>query len=413
MAILVLGIAAYTSPPADSVVLPDANSGPTHKTEAAASAKAAVTIAIGTDLHYLSPDLTDNGEYFQKMMDNSDAKAMLYSEEIIDGFLSEIIRHNPQTLILSGDITFNGEKLSHEGLAKKLEAVEEAGTQVLVMPGNHDLYVETAASFSGDSYILVDSVTAEEFEEIYHAFGFDEALSRDPASLSYTYEVAPGVWALMVDVNTKSSPGAITEATLDWVGTQLEASKDEGAKVLAVSHQNLLSHNYLFSEGYIIGGRNALYDLYIEYGVLCNLSGHMHIQHIAEMEGVIDIATSALSVAPCQYGVLDLYSGGMDYHTERTDFPHAEDAIRMMKERSHRSVLKKIPDASQELQEFYAEINSSYFAGENHLVEWREDLYEELLSGMAFSGLFIQTIYEDGGQNHTERHFDVEDLIVE
>ena len=41
-------------------------------------------------------------------------------------------------LILSGDLTFNGEKKSHEELAEKFKKVEKSGAPVMVIPGNHD-----------------------------------------------------------------------------------------------------------------------------------------------------------------------------------------------------------------------------------------------------------------------------------
>ena len=46
-----------------------------------------VTIAVATDLHYLSPLLTDHGAYFEQMIQNADGKVMEYSEELIDAFV--------------------------------------------------------------------------------------------------------------------------------------------------------------------------------------------------------------------------------------------------------------------------------------------------------------------------------------
>ena len=46
---------------------------------------------------------------------------------------------------------------------------------------------------------LAEAVSANEFAEIYNDFGYDEALSRDPASLSYTYDLGPDMRLLMLD----------------------------------------------------------------------------------------------------------------------------------------------------------------------------------------------------------------------
>ena len=58
-----------------------------------------------------------------------------------------------------------------------------------------------------------------------------------------------------------------------------------------------------------------LASLYREYGVCLNLSGHMHVQHIRTMDSLTDIATSALTIYPCQYGILE----GFTYHTRSVD----------------------------------------------------------------------------------------------
>ena len=55
----------------------------------------------------------------------------------------------PDALILSGDLTQNGEKVNHEELAKKLRLLESQGVPVVVIPGNHDINHPSAASFEG------------------------------------------------------------------------------------------------------------------------------------------------------------------------------------------------------------------------------------------------------------------------
>ena len=90
----------------------------------------------------------------------------------------------PQAVILSGDLTFNGEKLSHQKLAQKLRRLTEAGIDVWVIPGNHDLNNSAAASFSQDQARRVESVSAAEFSAIYQNLTNRKAISQDPNSLS-------------------------------------------------------------------------------------------------------------------------------------------------------------------------------------------------------------------------------------
>lgn len=75
-------------------------------------------IILMTDIHYLSPSLTDGGEAFTRMVEHGDGKLVNYVEEITDAALDEVVNQEPDVLILAGDLTLEGEKESHKGLAK-------------------------------------------------------------------------------------------------------------------------------------------------------------------------------------------------------------------------------------------------------------------------------------------------------
>ena len=135
-----------------------------------------VTLVVATDLHYLAPTLTDGGEFFRQYIENGDGKVIPYCEEITEAFVEQVIAEKPNAVILSGDLTFNGENESHIALAEKLARIEEKGIPVYVLPGNHDLKNAKAASFQGDSYSFVESIDALEFTEAYKEF---EEKSKD------------------------------------------------------------------------------------------------------------------------------------------------------------------------------------------------------------------------------------------
>ena len=383
-----------------------------------------VTIAVATDLHYLSPSLTDHGAYFEQMIQNADGKVMEYSEELIDAFVRQIITQQPDVLILSGDLTFNGEYQSHTDLAEKLKQITDAGICVLVIPGNHDLDDPMAASFQGDSYRLVDSISADQFVELYQDFGYGDALATDPTSLSYVAELRPGLRVLMVDVNTAEAPGQITAETLSWVRKQLADAAENGARVLAVSHQNMLQHNTLFQDGFVMGNREELISLYERYNVICNLSGHMHIQHFAQRQnGLTEIVTSSLAVPPDQYGILRLGGTSADYHTVAVDVSGwaAEQQLNnndllqftayakaFMQENALRQTaaeLKENKDAEQ-MALFFAEVNAAYFAGRLDQVTWNDTLYEAWQTQDGFSAAYLSSIAADIPNNYTALSFD-------
>lgn len=280
-------------------------------------AGAPVTLVVATDLHYISPAICDNGETFHTLVDNSDGKAMYYIQEIVETFVDEMTALKPDGVLLTGDLTLLGARASHEDLAKLLDRLEEAGVQALVIPGNHDLDSDSALSFSGDTYAPAEGVTAEEFAALYAPFGLDQALSRDENSLSYVYAPRKDLRVLMLDVNG-GGWCSVSEETMKWAEAQLKAAKRAGAKVIAASHQNLYIHNPRFTWGYQIVQGDTLRALYEKYGVLCNLSGHLHNQHMVD-GAVPEVATSALSICPNQYGIVTFDGETFSYETKRLD----------------------------------------------------------------------------------------------
>ena len=144
-----------------------------------------LNIMIATDLHYLSKSINDGGEAFSKMMAKGDGKVMKYIEEIVDAFVLEVINRKPDALLLLGDLTFNGERVSHMELAIKLKEIVTAGVKVYLIPGNHDINHERCMGFCGNKIYKVDSVSPDEFREIYHHCGYNLAIHFDKTSASF------------------------------------------------------------------------------------------------------------------------------------------------------------------------------------------------------------------------------------
>ena len=384
------------------------------------SAMSETTLIIATDLHYLAPELTDHGTYFEDMVTDSDGKVMDYIEELTDAFLAEVIEAQPAALILSGDVSFNGARMSHEALAAKLRAVAEAGVPVLVMPGNHDLENSNAAAFRGDGFTRVGSVTAAEFATIYADCGFATALARDAASLSYMYEVSPGLRVLMLDVNTADSPNTVKPETLAWAEAQLADASLAGAKVVAVSHQNVFKHNSVIYSGYLIENADDLLALYKKNGVLVNLSGHLHCQHISHDDSCFyEIATSSLAVSPNQYGVLTLSDHEAAYATRITDVsawaarqgmtdPNLLDfaaySLDFFRCSGRDDTVRRMADDpdTRAAAEFFTELNVAYFSGRMDTVS-ADDPGFDILGGLGgFAGLYALSLREEAGLDSTK-----------
>ncbi len=360
-----------------------------------------VSIWLATDIHYIDPNLTDGGEYYERMVESGDGKYMYGCEEITDEFISQVIEAHPSALILSGDITFNGARDSHIALANKLKAVSDAGIPVIALPGNHDLTVGRAAKFNGDSYELVDSIDATEFMDIYSDYGFSNAIARDDTSLSYITEVAPNFRILVVDVNTvPGMSGILTNSTLDFVEEQLKQAKEDKAYVIGVTHQTLLEHSELTSQGMTFINNDKLLDLYEKYDVLMNLSGHMHIQHIKESEnGFVEIATGALMTAPNYHGEISFKGRKMTYKAVPTitDEKLAVAAEGFLWNNAYRQAMEIVSehDKSAEMAVYFADFNVDYIAGRPDLIQWDSELNKQWDETDSFVPVYFQVVADE------------------
>lgn len=383
------------------------------------SAQKTFHIMTATDLHYISPELTDHGYYFQSITESADGKTMRYSEEIVDAFMVTVLNQKPDLLVLTGDMTFNGAKKSHEDFAAKLKILEQEGIPVLVIPGNHDLNSWSAVKFIEESYERVDNLSTAEFEELYADFGLAEAYSKDAASLSYVWECTPELRILMLDVNGVKKVNYVSEETLLWMEEQLKDAEAAGAKVISFSHQNLLQQS-MFSDGYIIGNSGLVQRLYKQYGVKVNFAGHIHVQHIKEWSGLTEVVTSAMAIQPTHYADVWIDGSTLEYQTSSVDVAgwaeaqqHESKTLRRFDEyavsffrktfrwQAYRQLALTVEDETllQQMEDYYCDQNIAYFSG--RLDEFPPD--EEILAKWkelgSFTSVYLDSIASEGRRN--------------
>jgi 3',5'-cyclic AMP phosphodiesterase CpdA len=305
----------------------------TNKINSKIKAKEDVTFFVASDMHYLAKSLSDKGKAYNTFIESGDGKELNYIEEIMDAFVDDIKNKKPNVLILSGDLTTNGEKASHIELAKKLKQVEDSGTSVYVIPGNHDVFNPYARSFKGDKQYKTDYVSDVDFSKIYGDFGYNDAVSRDKSTLSYLAAPSKDTWLLMLDTNKyennvmigfPEAGGEISAATFEWITKCSKLAKEHDAKIVTVMHQNLMDHVEGITKDFTIDNSKEALEVFKDAGLQVVLSGHIHIQDIKVSNSggspTYDIVTSALSVYPQQYGILK-YSPkeGFDYSTTQVE----------------------------------------------------------------------------------------------
>lgn len=349
------------------------------------------TIMLASDLHYMSSTTHDEGKAFWKMVEADDGKLNQFSDEIIDALLAEAIAAQPSALVLSGDITLNGERENHEGLADKLRKVQEAGVPVVVVPGNHDINNKNAATYFGDKREKAEYLhTGAEFLEIYHEFGYDQSPNRDPDSLSYVYPIDAGHWLLMIDScqyeDYNHVNGRLKPETLAWLEVHLQVAKEHGIRVLPVAHHNLLSESRLYTTECTLENHDQVIELLERYEVPLYISGHLHAQRIKKHKaapgvaedayGISEIVLSPYSMPPNQYGELSwTMDGDMVFETRAvdiaayTDIPgvSAAELEAFSKDVIRQQVMKTIhavpDDLKEQMANLYANLYYDYCAG--------------------------------------------------
>lgn len=290
-----------------------------------------MTMYITSDIHYLADSLTDNSEGFKEFATPRDGKMLFYINEIMDAFTDEIKKDKPDILIISGDLTTNGEKESHLELADRLNKIEKMGTQVFVVPGNHDIKSIWAKGYKNNALFAVESIDHKDFKDIYNNFGYDHAISTDGDSLSYLAAPSEDVWLLMLDSNKyiedmgmPTNRGIISSDTLEWIRECNKLAKEKNAQIVTIMHHNLLPHSVRMNDGNTLDNSKEAIETFKELELNLFFSGHIHIQDIkADNEDsplIYEIASSALSVYPQQYGVLKYSTTqGFDYGTKKVN----------------------------------------------------------------------------------------------
>ena len=368
-------------------------------------AKPELTIVHVSDMHYFSPSLIENEDFMWKVAMESDGKDTVQSALIAQAFVDDMIKLKPDAVVVTGDLTLNGEEASHEELRDLLGKLKDIGIEVYVMTGNHDVNM-TAYRYTNDGVEEVPSFGSQRFEDHWWDFGYGEALSQDRWSNSYIAELNEKTWLLSVDSNT-GSKGTIRKSTLDWIDENLAKAKQEGIRVISATHQNLFVHNENFVWGYQLNNAAALIELYEKYGVEVNLSGHLHVQTIVESNGIADIAVSALVDTPLQYGILTVSGDKLSYRTREISNEALKSKAKEVFDECTRNKVKNEllnvsdPVVAQKMMDIAVQLNREYFLGrfskvdEEALALWKES--------DSFFAKYLVSIYEGAGARKDNR----------
>ena len=275
------------------------------------------SFTVMSDIHYYDTSLGTSGKAFEECM-ASDRKLLKQSAELMEKAVDNIITSGVKFVLVSGDLTKDGERVNHEGVAQQLQRLVDAGIKVYVVPGNHDVNNPLAVKYVGDGTEPVQNISEDDFADIYKNCGYGDAIMRDPSSLSYVAEPQDGLWIVALDTceseNNKPNTeeiwaGELDQTQIDWVQSVLAQANEQGKAVILLEHHGVVEHwkgqsklhpDYLLSD-YKYDGK-----FYSSYGVRLAFTGHYHAQDISYEDNgedgfIYDTETGSLSTPPCSF----------------------------------------------------------------------------------------------------------------
>ncbi len=286
-------------------------------------------MAVISDVHLMAPSLLkEDGEALETYIAH-DRKLLREGPALMAEASERILSESPDVLLISGDLTKDGETSSHLYLRDScLAPLRKAGIRIYVVPGNHDVNNPHAVEFDGDKTVRVDTPSAGEFAEIYCDYGYGEALARDPFSLSYVVQLAPGLRLLCLDAcryednsfeqNTCITSGRLKAQTVNFIKEQAKAARQSGDRMIAMMHHGVVHHWKLqeaVMDEYLVKHWKRIARLFGREGIDVVFTGHFHSQDISSKGKVTDVETGSLVSYPAPIRFVSISGDNMEIST--------------------------------------------------------------------------------------------------
>ena len=266
------------------------------------------SIIVLSDIHVMDPQLLEKrGTAYNNYL-SQDPKLLEYSGEVLECLVGEMLQRNPDLVIIPGDLTKDGELVSHQLVVKALSRLRSANIPVVVVPGNHDIDNPEGYYFNGDATRPAERTSPEQFKSLYADFGYNQAYAKDPASLSFVCEPLEGLVLLCIDTNKyeenkykekgdeknyNQTSGRIRPATLTWMLAEADKARALGKQVVLIQHHNIVQHydaQSTLQSDYIIADYENLSKQMMKHGIHMAFTGHTHLQDIAQYRTIADNA---------------------------------------------------------------------------------------------------------------------------
>ena len=103
-----------------------------------------------SDTHLIADSLHDNGQAFSQMQKTSQGKDLYYQEVVLSAFVKKALDKKPDAIIVTGDVTFNGERVSAQRFAEIFKPLKGKtklliqATMISMMAGHANFAVKSS-----------------------------------------------------------------------------------------------------------------------------------------------------------------------------------------------------------------------------------------------------------------------------
>lgn len=392
-----------------------------------------------SDTHLIADSLHDHGQAFSQMQKTSQGKDLYYQETALSAFVRMAQKKKPAAIIVTGDVTFNGERVSAEKFAEIFKPLEE--TQLLVLPGNHDIYDGWAREFRGKKQYYAGQISPRMWRNIFKT-SYKNAVSVDDKSLAYSVQLNPNYLLILADSNdygkeeattAPATAGFLGREQRRWIKAQLQYASENNLQVIFCMHHNLYAHNPAVNKGYVVDDYRELRKLLAQYNVKLVFSGHIHAQNIMLPQDPCT-ATEVVTASFCSndqgYGVVKVSPKEVSYtcyHFKMKDYltdkekqnwtlTHFHDYLENIQlgtisaELMQKDLYQNHDDLDtvRKMGRLFGEMNYHFFTGKNHIESEelqklkKSPIYQRLIADNPHYELYLQTLYDMS--NHDNLH---------
>lgn len=237
------------------------------------------------DTHHYSKTLGISGKAFVLRSD-SDQKCLKETGEIIDSAFDFLSKSDCDAVCIAGDLTNDGERVSHEEFREKLYKLK-AHKKVYAVTATHDWCCDgNPRRFDGENVFNdVPVLNHNEIYDFYKDFGVNDAFAEYKTTLgpaSYAVNVGEHITllGLIDDKNGRNSAG-YKKDHLDWICEQIKLAIQNGRVPVAMEHHLLIPHiTPLFTKGACSPDREKIINAFADAGLKIIIVGHSHLQRI-------------------------------------------------------------------------------------------------------------------------------------